>query len=355
MLHPAQPNRFHWRPVLATCGGTVVLCRAQARRSMSSLPSRGMENGLVSCEWLRAELDAPSAPLRLVEATWYLPNSPFAAPEGSEGPQAEFMAGPRLPGAGFFDIDGVATPHSVPHMLPDEETFAAAMAALQIEPGTRVVAYDRLGVFSSPRFWYTLKVAFGHPAEVAVLDGGLPRWKELGYPLEEGPPPEPAAPAKMARWSKVQEAVWDKSQVIANCRSGASLHLDARPAPRFHGEAPEPRPGMRLGHAPRSVSLPAGSVLKGTMMLPKEDLMKVAQSAGVSLDHVASPDGPRILTSCGSGLTACVIGLGLHQLGMPLTRWAVYDGSWAEWGADQETPIMKRAADGGEEVVPPLK
>lgn len=306
---------------------------------MSRMPRPGMETGLVSCEWLKAELDAPSGPLKLVEATWYMPKTVFGPPEGSEGPQGDFMKGPRLPGAGFFDIDGVAAADTgLPHMLPDEETFAAAMAALGIEPGTRVVAYDRLGVFSSPRFWYTLKVAFGHPAEVAVLDGGLPRWKELGYPLEEGLP-EPSAPAKMCRWSKVPEAVWDKSQVLANIHSKQALHLDARPVGRFHGEQPEPRPKLRWGHVPGSVSLEAVALLKLPYMLNQKDLQLVVEGAGIKLEHLRGDIGPRILTSCGSGMTACILGLGLHQLGMPLSRWSVYDASWCEWGADQETQI----------------
>ncbi|CAJ1337738.1 unnamed protein product [Effrenium voratum] len=175
---------FGAAPAASACfagAGLRLQIFGQARRGLafSARRSCAMESGLVSCEWLKAELDAPSGPLKIVEATWYLPNSPFAAPEGSS-PQAEYTKGPRLPGAQFFDIDGVAADSSLPHMLPDEERFSAAMAALGIEPGTRVVAYDRLGLFSSPRFWYTLKVAFGHPAPVAVLDGGLPRWKELG-------------------------------------------------------------------------------------------------------------------------------------------------------------------------------
>ncbi|CAK0911097.1 unnamed protein product, partial [Prorocentrum cordatum] len=164
--------------------------RLGPRRSTGSCPSppqagvrRGaMERGLVSCEWLRAELGREYTDDEITSARGPtdLPGSPFAGPEGSSGAQADHIAGPRLPGAVFFDIDGVAAQHpaGLKHMLPSEEMFAAAMAAMGITPTTRVVVYDRHGVFSSPRFWWTLKLAFGHPAGVAVLDGGLPRWKE---------------------------------------------------------------------------------------------------------------------------------------------------------------------------------
>eukprot|EP00913_Durusdinium_trenchii_P001545 g1430.t1 len=198
--------------------------------------------------------------------------NPCSLPDADRRKEAEAQRVEKVPHRRFWSA-------GLPHMLPDEETFAAAMAALGIEPGTRVVAYDRLGVFSSPRFWYTLKVAFGHPAEVAVLDGGLPRWKELGYPLEEGLP-EPSAPAKMCRWSKVPEAVWDKSQVLANIHSKQALHLDARPVGRFHGEQPEPRPKLRWGHVPGSVSLEAVALLKLPYMLNQKDLQLVAKKEG---------------------------------------------------------------------------
>ncbi|CAJ1403563.1 unnamed protein product [Effrenium voratum] len=289
---------FGAAPAASACfagAGLRLQIFGQARRGLafSARRSCAMESGLVSCEWLKAELDAPSGPLKIVEATWYLPNSPFAAPEGSS-PQAEYTKGPRLPGAQFFDIDGVAADSSLPHMLPDEERFSAAMAALGIEPGTRVVAYDRLGLFSSPRFWYTLKVAFGHPAPVAVLDGGLPRWKELGFPLEEAAPNMPP-PAKPARWSKVASAVWDKSQVLENVSSASALHLDARPKPRFDGLAPEPRPKMRSGHAPNSRSLPATQLLNGSSMLPPEELLKVVQAAGIKPEQLRDRSGPDLL------------------------------------------------------------
>eukprot|EP00441_Pelagodinium_beii_P010875 CAMPEP_0197682556 /NCGR_PEP_ID=MMETSP1338-20131121/96625_1 /TAXON_ID=43686 ORGANISM="Pelagodinium beii, Strain RCC1491" /NCGR_SAMPLE_ID=MMETSP1338 /ASSEMBLY_ACC=CAM_ASM_000754 /LENGTH=296 /DNA_ID=CAMNT_0043264025 /DNA_START=179 /DNA_END=1065 /DNA_ORIENTATION=- len=294
-----------------------------------------MESGLVSCEWLKAELEAPKAPLRVVDATWYLPNSPFAAPEGSKGAQAEFLAGPRLPGSVFFDIDAVSTvhPQNLPHMLPDEDTFAAAMAAIGVEPSTRVVCYDRLGVFSAPRLWYTLKVVFGHE-EVAVLNGGLPRWQELGYPLEEGPPPLPPAPSAMAKWTKNSSAVWDKAQVLENIKTPAAKIIDARPAPRFYGEVPEPRPGMRGGHMPGSLNVPFVSLLSGPprMMRPAEELQKQLQDAGLATGSFSKPDGETLVTSCGSGLTACVISLAMHQVGLPVSRMSLYDGAWTEWG-----------------------
>lgn len=312
-----------------------------------------METGLVSCEWLRAELAAGKEPIRIVDATWYLPNSPFAAPAGSECAQAEFLAGPRLPSAVFFDIDAVATRNSdgLPHMLPSDETFAATMAALGIEKDTRIVAYDRHGIFSAPRFWYTMKVAFDHPGEVGVLDGGLPRWQALGFPIEMGPPEMPP-PAPMSAWNRRPDSAWDLDQVRSNIDSKEALLLDARPAGRFHGEIPEPRAGMRGGHVPGSLNIPFPSVLTANReMLRPEELSGVMHRAGFSPEGLESA-GSKVVGTCGSGLSACILGLALHQLGMPLSRFAVYDGSWSEWGAHKDTPIVRRGTDGQDEVVP---
>jgi len=318
-----------------------------------------MESGLVSCEWLREELGREGAAqtLRVVDATWYLPNSPFAAPEGSEGAQAEYLAGPRLPGAVFFDIDGVSSAHpdGLAHMLPSEDTFAAAMAALGVERSTRVVAYDRHGIFSSPRVWYTLKVAFDHPAEVAVLDGGLPRWKELGFPLEEGTLPPPRPPAPVAEWSRRPGSAWELERVRRNIEAREALLVDARAAGRFAGTAPEPRAGMRGGSIPGSVNVPFADLLTAgpaRMLKPPEELRDRLKAAGVDVEKLGATDGTPIVTSCGSGLTACVVGLAMHQLGLPLSRWAVYDGSWSEWGSQPDTPIVRQGADGKEEPVP---
>lgn len=228
------------------------------------------------------------------------------------------------------------------------------MAAIGIEKTTRVVVYDRHGIFSAPRFWYTLKVAFGHPSDVAVLDGGLPRWTALGYPTEKGEAELPPPPTPMTNWDLNSTAVWDIEKIKANITSNEALMVDVRPAGRFLGTVPEPRAGMRGGHVPGSVNVPFVDLLTPERMLKTpEEIREKLQAAGVPIEDLtaAQSDG-FVVTSCGSGLTSCILGLAMHQLGLPNSKWAVYDGSWAEWGANKDTPIMRQGADGNKEAVP---
>ena len=228
--------------------------------STSTSSENGMESGVVSVEWLAAELASAPSDLRVVDASWFLGGKDFTGAERDA--QAEF-ASSRIPGAAFFDVDAVATTAGteLPHMMPDAETFAKAMKALGVDKGTRVVAYDALGMFSAPRCWFTLRT-FGHPC-VAVLDGGFHKWKESGAPMETGAPASPAPGADEA-WTKDDASVWDLSAVVANAAAGPTTPVqlvDARPAPRFEGTAPEPREGMRGGHVPNSFNVPFGALV----------------------------------------------------------------------------------------------
>lgn len=266
---------------------------------------------LVSTTWLADRLGEPA--LRVVDATWVFPDS-------GRDPRAEFLAA-HLPGAVFFDIDAVADRGAgLPHMLPPRAEFAAAMGALGLGDGARIVVYDGHGLMSAARLWWSLR-ALGHGA-VSVLDGGLPKWRAEGRPVESG---EPAPAPAVFTPRPVPALVRDRLAVERALDTGAEQVVDARPAPRFRGEAPEPRPGLASGHMPGARNLPSSALFASDgALLPAPELARAFAEAGID------PDRP-VTASCGSGITACLLALALARLG----RWdaAVYDGSWAEWGA----------------------
>jgi len=274
-------------------------------------------DALVTTDWLARELGA--ADLRVVDGSWHMPQAKRDA-------RAEFVAA-HLPSAGFFDIDAIAD-HStpLPHMLPRPQAFADAVGALGIGDGDRVIVYDSRGVASAARVWWTFRV-FGLDG-VAVLDGGLPKWKTEGRPLHAGAP----APSPRAFSARLRSAlVRDLDAVRANLKTQREQVLDARSAGRFHGTEPEPRAGLRPGHIPGSLNLPYDTLYRpdGTL-LATEELRRAFAASGLD------PAKP-VVTSCGSGVTASVLALALHRLGREDV--AVYDGSWSEWGARDDTPV----------------
>lgn len=276
----------------------------------------------VSAAWLAERLDAPD--IRVIDATWFLPNDPRNA--------KALYAESRIPGAVFFDIDDIADRETdLPHMLPRPEQFASRMRKLGIGDGSRVVVYDRQGIFSSARVWWTFR-AMGHD-DVAVLDGGFPAWERGGHPIEEGSPPPPKERHFTARLRT--DLVRDLSDMQRIVAAGKTPVFDARPAPRFHGEAPEPRPGLKSGHMPGARNVPSGSLVdENGMLRSRQDLERIFHDAGAGATQGA-------VCSCGSGITAAVIALALARLG----RWdaSVYDGAWAEWGARDDTAIVAGA------------
>jgi thiosulfate/3-mercaptopyruvate sulfurtransferase len=281
--------------------------------------------------------------VKVLDSSWHMPNS------GRSG-RADFLEA-RIQGAQFFDLDGVKDASSaLPHMLPPPTAFAAAADALGIEANTHVVVYDTHGCFSAPRAWYTFR-ALGHN-RVSVLDGGLPLWQAEGRPVEHGETASPVDAATVAcataQTSTALEAalkyparlnsslVKSLNDVMMSVveRKQARL-VDARPAGRFEGTVPEPRPGLRGGHIPGSRSLPFSQVLKSNGTLKSvEELKAVFDAAGAPLDDIAHP----LWASCGTGVTACIVALAAAVAGRDDV--AVYDGSWTEWGApDAATPV----------------
>jgi len=277
-----------------------------------------MSDDIVSTEWLNAHLGSPD--IAIIDASWHLPTAKRDA-------KAEFAAG-HIPGAQVFDIDAISdTASNLPHMLPSPEKFSSIVRKLGIGDGKKVIAYDAAGLFSAARAWWMFKV-FGHE-DVAVLDGGLPKWMAEGRPLEDGPALKPQERHFTARYRRMM--VRDQSDVAAALKSGAAQIADARSGTRFRGEEVEPRPGVRAGHMPGARNLHYASLLNpdGTLKSPSE-IEAAFRAAGVDLSRP-------VITSCGSGITAAILSLGLTLVGV--RDHALYDGSWTEWGGNPDAHI----------------
>ena len=275
---------------------------------------------LVSSEWLAGALGAPD--LMVFDATKYLPNEPF------DGLTKYREA--HIPGARFFDIDVVADPDTnLPHMAPTAGRFARLMGEMGISNTTRVIFYDQKGLQSSARGWWLMKL-FGHE-KTAVLDGGLPKWLAEGRATESGDA-KSAAPTSYTPDFRADlvKGIGDVKRIIAD---GSALILDARAKGRFDGTAPEPRPGLPSGHMPGAKSVPFNELLNADFTMKDAAALRARFAA-------AGADGSKpIVTSCGTGVTACILALGLKQAG--LGDAAIYDGSWTEWAGRPETQKEK--------------
>lgn len=278
---------------------------------------------LISTEELAARL--PGGDVRIIDASWRMPGAGKAIDDHKKR---------RLPGAVFFDLDEIADKTTfLPHMLPKQDDFARAVGALGVSEKDKVVVYDDAGLFSAARVWWTFR-AMGHDA-VSVLDGGLPKWLSENRPVESGL----AAPAPTQyRPNAARNIARNADDVRAMLKNKTGAVIDARPAARFRGEAPEPRAGLRSGRMPGALNVPHTALLTQAGELAPPEILKARfEEAGLQKDGA-------IITSCGSGVTAAVLFLALERLG----RCAIglYDGSWTEWGDAANDPALFPAATG---------
>ena len=272
---------------------------------------------LVSTQWLGQHLHDPD--LRVIDGSWHLPDS-------GRNPRAEYDS-EHIPGARFFDLDEISDSESpYPHMVPQPEKFVSRMQEMGIGDGHQIVVYDTAGIFSAARVRWLFR-HMGH-ADVAILDGGLPKWKAEGREIDDMLPTTARRHKTARRQSQMVCAI---DEVVRAVEEGGVQVVDARPAARFRGEAPEPRPGLRKGHIPGSINIPFDSFTgsDGTLLDPSE-LAVLLEGAGVDMSKP-------VITSCGSGVTASIVSLALEILGH--RNHVLYDGSWAEWGSRNDLPL----------------
>jgi thiosulfate/3-mercaptopyruvate sulfurtransferase len=278
----------------------------------------------VTTDWLAERLNAPG--IVVVDGSYYL--STMGRDAGAEYLDA------RIPGAVRFDIDAVKEMSStLPHMLPDAVQFARQVGEMGIGDGMTIIVYDGMGLFSAPRVRWTFRT-FG-ATDVRILDGGMPKWRAEGRAIEDGAPQRRAARSFTARFDR--GAVAGLSDIKRALMTGSAQVLDARPADRFKGEAPEPRPGLSSGHMPGSLNLPFAAIIENGQLKDAAAINAALEAAGVDASQP-------IITSCGSGVSAAILSTALELAGRPAR--ALYDGSWAEWASQPDAEIIKSPAKG---------
>ncbi|CAN8240394.1 unnamed protein product [Cochlearia groenlandica] len=347
LLLPPQNNfnlaaflskRGFYKSATWACGEAMASTRLGTRGGYST-SSASTKEPVVSVDWLHSNLK--ESDLKVLDASWYMP-------EEQRNPIQEYQVA-HIPGALFFDLDGISDrTTSLPHMLPSEEAFAAGCSALGIENKDGVVVYDAKGIFSAARVWWMFRV-FGHN-KVWVLNGGLPRWRASGYDVESSASGDAILKASAASEAieKIYQGqtvtpitfqtnfqphlVWTLDQVRKNMDDQTYQHIDARSKARFDGTAPEPRKGIRSGHIPGSKCVPFPQMFDSSQtLLPAEELKKRFEQEDISMDKP-------IMASCGTGVTACILAMGLHRVGK--TDVPIYDGSWTEWATEPDLPMV---------------